>query len=280
MIRAALTIAHLTFQEARRRRLLSVVLVLGGAFLLCFGTGLHFIHAEMQRHAAAAPPGADRMALNFVVMAGLYAVNFLIVMTSVLMPIETLSGEISSGAVESLATRPIPRSAVVLGKWLGSYLLLALYVALLGGGVLLAARVVARFTPPGIAVGLALMLLEAGVLLTISMAAGTRLTGLANGAAGFGLYGLAFVGGWVEQAGTVVGNATARYIGIVASLLVPSESLWQLAAYHMQHRVMRDLQMTPFSPASVPSPAMIVWALAHVLAMLVVTIVLFRRRDL
>ena len=280
MIRATLTIAHLTFHEARRRRLLSIVLVLGGAFLLCFGTGLHFIHAEIQRHAGTGPPGADRMALNFIVMAGLYAVNFLIVMTSVLVPIETLSGEISSGAVETLATKPIPRSAVILGKWLGSYVLLAMYVALLAGGVLVVARVVARFTPPGVGIGLPLMLLEAGVLLTISMAAGTRLAGLANGAAAFGLYGLAFVGGWIEQAGTIVGNSTARYIGIFASLLVPSESLWQLAAYHMQHRVMRDLQMTPFSPASVPSAAMVGWAAAHLLFMLALTVFLFRRRDL
>lgn len=280
MIRATLTIAHLTFQDARRRRLLSVVSVLGGAFLLCFGAGLHFINADLRSNPHAALGGGDRMAINFLVMAGLYAANFLIVMTSVLVPIETLSGEISSGTIETLATKPISRAAVVLGKWLGSYLLIASYVALLGGGVLVVARIVARFTPPGVAVGLPLMLLEAGLLLTISMAAGTRLTGLANGAAAFGLYGLAFVAGWIEQAGTIVGNATARYIGIVGSLLVPSESLWQLAAYHMQHPVMRDLTMTPFSPASVPSAAMVAWAATHLLATLGLTVWLFRRRDL
>ena len=174
MIRAALVVAHLTFHEARRRRLLWVVLILGGAFLLCFGTGLHFIAAEIRENAHKGPMGADRMALNFVVMAALYAVNFLIVMVSVLVPIETLSGEIASGAIESLATKPVPRGAIVLGKWLGCWALVASYVALLAGGVLLVAKIVARFTPPGIAIGLPLMLLEAGVLLTISLASPVR----------------------------------------------------------------------------------------------------------
>jgi hypothetical protein len=33
-----------------------------------------------------------------------------------------------------------------------------------------------------------------------------------------GLYGLAFIGGWMEQLGTLLGNPTARYL-IAASLL-------------------------------------------------------------
>jgi Cu-processing system permease protein len=112
------------------------------------------------------------------------------------------------------------------------------------------------------------------------MAAGTKLAGLANGATAFGLYGIAFLGGWIEQAGTILGNATARYIGILASLLVPSESLWQLAAYNMQHPLMRDLQMTPFSPASVPSPAMVGWAAVYIALALALTVRMFGRRNL
>jgi Cu-processing system permease protein len=279
-MRGALWIARLTFHEARRRRLLAVVGVLSAAFLALFGTGIHFIQADVQRNQSSNPLNAERMVLNFVVMAGLYAANFLIVMTSVLVPIETLSGEIHSGAIETLVTKPVRRRSVVLGKWLGCAALIGLYVAVMAGGLLVVARLVTGFAPRGVGIGLPLMLLEALVLMTVSMAAGTRLTGLANGATAFGLYGLAFVGGWIEQSGTLLGNATARYIGILASLIVPSESLWQLAAYHMQHPIMRDLHMSPFSPASVPSAAMIGWAFAYLLATLSLTLVLFRRRDL
>jgi hypothetical protein len=84
----------------------------------------------------------------------------------------------------------------------------------------------------------------------------------------------------MEQIGTLAGNATARYIGIAASLVVPSESLWQLAAHLMQPPLVRDVNLTPFSPASVPSPAMVAWAGAYLLATLLAAVRLFKTRDL
>lgn len=275
----AWTIAQLTFHEARRRKLLTVVLVLGAAFLLLFGTGLYFVRQNLAANPKA-PAMAGPFAMSFMVMAALYAVNFLIVMTSVLVPIETFSGEITSGAIETLATKPLTRAGLVFGKWLGCAAIVALYVTLMAGGVLVVARVVGSYTPPGIAIGIPLMFLEAGVVLTLSLAVGTRLSGLSNGATAFGLYGLAFIGGWIEQVGTMVGNETCRYLGIVASLFLPSESLWQLAAYHMQNPIMRDLHLTPFSPASVPSAAMVGWAGGYLAFLLGLAVVLFRRRDL
>jgi Cu-processing system permease protein len=155
-----------------------------------------------------------------------------------------------------------------------------LYAGLLCGGVLLVARLVGGYVPPNAGRGSLLVLFEGAVLLTLALAGGTRLSTLANGVTVFGLYGLAFVGGWMEQIGTLAGNATARYVGIATSLLVPSESLWQLAAHHMQPALVRDMSMGPFSPASVPSPAMIAWAAMHVTVTLLVAVWSFGRRDL
>ena len=277
-MRAVLTIAHLTLAEARRRRILAAALLLGAAFVLLFGVGFHFIVRDIGEHGAS--PAQRRLVLSFIVMAALYAANFLIVMTSVLVTIDTLAGEIGSGVIEALCTKPVPRWSVALGKWLGCWVVLAMYAAVLCGGVLLVARLVGGYTPPNAARGLPLLLLEGTVLLTLALAGGTRLSTLANGVTVFGLYGLAFVGGWMEQVGTLASNTTARYIGIAASLLVPSESLWQLASHHMQPPLVRDLGIGPFSPLSVPSPAMVVWAAAYVLLTLAVALRLFRTRDL
>jgi Cu-processing system permease protein len=276
-VRAVLTIAHLTLAEARRRRILAAALLLGAAFVLLFAIGFHFIVRDVRSHAA---PTEERFFLSFVVMAALYAANFLIVMTSVLVTVDTLAGEIGSGVIETLCTKPVPRWAVALGKWLGCWAILALYASLLCGGVLAVARLVGGYTPPNAARGLPLLLLEGTVLLTLALAGGTRLSTLANGITVLGLYGLAFVGGWMEQIGTLAGNATARYIGIAASLLVPSESLWQLASHHMQPPIVRDLGMGPFAPLSVPSPAMVVWAVGYVLVALAAALRLFHTRDL
>jgi Cu-processing system permease protein len=278
-VRGTLTIAHLTLHEARRRKILLAALIFGLAFLALFATGFYFMNRNMQAKQAISIL-QRRLVLNTFAMAGLYAVNFLMIMTAVLMPVDTLSGEIGSGAIQTLVTKPLRRSEVVLGKWLGFWVILWTYLALMAGGVLLVARVIGGSIPPNVGSGLPLMGLEGTLLLTLSIAGGTRLSTIANGVVAFGLYGLAFIGGWMEQIGTLVGNSAARYIGIVASLLVPSESLWQLAAYHMQPPILRDLNLTPFSPASVPSQNMVFWAAGYTMTALGVALWLFRRRNL
>jgi hypothetical protein len=146
--------------------------------------------------------------------------------------------------------------------------------------VLVLARVMGRFTPPGVGPGLALMGLECALLVTLSIAGGTRFATVTNGLVVLGLHGLAFVGNWVEQIGAFAGNHAARNVGAIASLIMPSESLWQLAASLMQPPVMRDLHVTPFSPASTPSGAMVAWAGGYLLVVLLVGLRRFQRRPL
>jgi hypothetical protein len=124
------------------------------------------------------------------------------------------------------------------------------------------------------------MLLEGMVLLTLSIAGGSRLSTIANGLMVFGLQGIAFVAGWTEQIGTLLGNDSARTIGTAASLVMPSEAMWQLAAWHMQPPLLRDLHLTPFSPASVPSVAMVAWTIGYVVLTLAIGLRSFSRRGL
>jgi len=280
-----LNISRLTIHEALRKRVLLAALILGLAFLLLFGTGFFFAYREVTLYGNGPTDAVQRGAIFiFLTMAGLYAVDFLMVMMAALLPVDTLSGEIRSGAIQSLVTKPLRRSQVLLGKWLGYWIILAGYLALMGGGVLLIARVIASAATPmattNILLGLALMMLEATLLLTLSIAGGTRLSTLANGVMVFGLFGVAFIGGWIEQVGALFSNETAQNIGILSSLLVPTEALWHLAAYVMQPAIVRDVNLTPFSVASVPSNAMVVWALGYGALFLVIGIWSFQRRDL
>lgn len=271
-MRTTLVVAQFTLREAARRRILVASLICGFAFVTLFAIGFHFIERDMK--------GQERLFLNFFVLAGLYATNFLAVMMAVLLPVDTLSGEISSGVMQTLASKPIRRSEILLGKWLAFVGVAIGYLVLVAGGVILASRLMGGPTPPRLYLGLPLMALEIGVLVTLSILGGTRFSTVTNGVAVFGLYGLAFIGSWVEQIGAHAGNAAARTIGTVASLIMPSESLWQLAAHHMQPKIMSQLQLTPFSPASVPSPAMVMWAGGYLVVALLVAIVQFRRRPL
>jgi hypothetical protein len=274
-----LTVARLTIHEAARRRILIAALVAGTAFLILYGVGLHFILRDVSSKSTMTL--LERRAfLNVMTLAGLYAASLLTVMTAVLLPVDTLSGEIASGVIQTLAVRPIRRRDIVLGKWLGHWTVMGAYLILLAGGVLAIMRTLAHFTPPGVARGLPLMLLEGTVLLTLSIAGGARLSTVTNGILAFGLFGLAFIGNWVEQIGAFAGNEAAGRVGTVASLIMPSDSMWQLAASQMQPPILRELAPSPFSPVSVPSAAMVWWAAGYVVVVLALGMRAFGRRPL
>ena len=258
-----LVITRLTLHEAARRKILLAALIAGGAFLALYGTGLYFV-ARNTAADATMTLLERRVTLNMLTLAGLFAANFLTVMMAVLLPVDTLSGDISSGVIQTVAVRPIPRRDIVLGKWLGYWIVMGGYLLLLTGGVLAVTAVIAHFTPPRVERGIPLMLLEGTVLLTLSIAGGARLSTVTNGILAFGLFGFAFIGNLVEQIGTAVGNDAARQIGTVASLIMPSEALWQLAASQMQPTILRELGQSPFSPLSIPSVAMIWWAAGYI----------------
>jgi len=272
------TIVLATIAEARRRRILLATLGFGLLFVLMFTIGLTAARTEMIREGNN--PVELPMMLTVLTMAGMYAVNFLTVITAALLPVDTLSGEIASGVMQTVAAKPIRRSTIVLGKWIAHAIVLVGYVLLVGGGLLLAARLVSGISPPNVHIGLALLMLEGLIVLTVSIAAGTRFSTIATGVTCVGLYGLAFLGGWFEQIGSFAGVASASTIGTITSLIFPSEAMWQLAANRMQPAIMRDLQMTPFSPVSVPSPAMVAWAIGYVAVVLVVAVRSFSRRPL
>src|SRR5580765_4533294 len=278
-MRNLITIAHLTLHEAVRRRVLTAALIVGTAFLALFGVGMHFMLRELNKsHDLTLIE--RRVMLNALTLAGLFAASRLIVITAVLLPVDTLSGEIASGVIQTLAAKPVRRSEIVLGKWIGHWLVLLVYFVLIVGGVLAVARALGHFTPPHIERGLPLLMLEATVLLSVAIAGGTRLSTITNGMMAFGLYGFAFIGNWIEQIGTFTDNVTARNVGTLSSLVLPTESLWNLAAYQMQPTIMRELSVTPFSPVSVPSMAMIWWAVGYVVVALFLGLRAFRHRPL
>jgi hypothetical protein len=97
----------------------------------------------------------------------------------------------------------------------------------------------------------------------------------------FGLYGVAFIGGWIEQFGSFLQNQSAIQVGVVSSLIFPAEAVWRRAAFEMQSPLTRSLgSFSPLTSASVPSPAMIFYAILYAMITLGIAIRIFSRRDL
>jgi ABC-type transport system involved in multi-copper enzyme maturation permease subunit len=277
-------LARMTFREAIRRRIVLTGLLLGLAFLVIFSVGFHFIYAFAIQESTEAPDAMARVAqgegTNVLLLMGLYAVAFLSVAMGALLGADTLAGEITSGTIQTIVTKPVRRSDVVLGKWLGFAGLLALYSLLMSGGTVLSVFLQSGYTAPHLPAGLLLIYLEALLVMTISLACSSALSGLATGGVVFGLYGLAFIGGWIEQFGSMIHNPTAVKVGIVTSLIIPSEALWRRAAYEMQSPIAGALQMSPFGAVSVPSILMVAYAVLYLAGALALAISTFRQRDL
>lgn len=274
-------LARMTFREAIRRRIVLTGLVLGLCFLIIFSIGFRMIYSAAYR---ASGDTINRViqteGVNVLVLMGLYAVTFLSIAMGALLGADTLAGEIASGTIQTLASKPVRRADIVLGKWLGFAELLALYSVLMSGGTVLSVLLQSGYTPPNLLKGVSLIYLEAVLIMTISLAFSSAIPGLATGGVVFGLYGLAFIGGWIEQFGSLLNNQTAIKVGIVTSLIIPSEALWRRASYEMQTPLAGALGMSPFGTISVPSTAMLVYAILYLVIALIAAINTFQKRDI
>ena len=277
MMSGILTIAHLTLHEARRRRIVLAAAVCGIGFLAVFGTGMYFINRGVSGN-----PIERAATVTIITIIGLYGVNFLATAAAVLLSVDTLSGEIGSGVIQTLASKPVRRADVVLGKWLGYWVLTLSYLMAMAVGVVLIVRVITGYLQPGLDRALPLMALEATVLLTITIAGGTLFSTVTNGIVAFGLYGLALAGGIVEQAGTLLGNLVARDIGTAVSLISPADTLWRMAAYYLVPAFITNLNEGPpmMWSVSAPTAAMVVWSVGFVLVVLAFALRTFNRRAL
>jgi len=169
----------MTFVQAVRRRIVLTGLLLGICFLIVFSIGFHMINTG--NIASLAPGGGkgiqhiiDTEKSSGLFLAGLYAVTFLGIAMAALLGADTLAGEINSGTIQVIVTKPIRRSDVVFGKWLGFAGLLGLYLLLLAGGTTLSILVQSGYVAPHLFAGLGLIYMESLLIMTVAMACSSQ----------------------------------------------------------------------------------------------------------
>lgn len=267
-----------------------VVLVVGVltlGFLVLYGTGLHFIGQRYSRDWQADPLAQMQAILLFVL--GVYFASFLVAGLSVMCAVGSIAGEIENGTLYTLATRPLSRSSLLLGKFAGQAAMLITYAALF----LLAVTGIVHWQLgmkiPGLLPGLGLFILEPLVLLAVTMLGTTRLPTTSNGILAFALYALAVVGGMIEQVGALLDSTSAVYAGVITSLLLPADSLYRRLVAEVVERLPADWGtgffnrqafLGPFGSLSTPSNWMIVYTVVYIVLALAAAVYLFNRRDI
>ena len=270
--------AGITFREAARKKILWTALIAGIGFLAVFGLGLHYQIEDFNRGSMSA--FLRYQILSGMLMIGLYTVDLLAVVMTILTSVDTISGEIDSGTIHAIATKPIARWQVLVGKWMGFVGMLAIYVALMFGGTIAEAHWIGGVVPQNPVAGALLVFLECVLALTVTFMFGTWFSTLTNGVIVLGLHGLAFLGGWLEQMSGFAEGSRLVDVGIVSSLVMPSEAVWRRAAFEMESPLAGSLQFSPFADISVPSLMMVGYAGAYLLGALAIAIYHFQNRDL
>lgn len=283
-MRHVVTIARFTVQEAVSRRLVLAAAALSLVFVGLYALGFWFLFTRASPtgrvHTASELAGAG----TALTVLGLYGVYFLSSFVALFLTVGAISTEIDSGALHAVLARPIRRADVVIGRWLAYAGLISLYVAVMAGSVFGLSWLVSGYQALAWAGTVGLMALSAVLLLTLSLLGSTTLSTLANGVVSFTLFGLAWLGGIIEFTGTMMTNGAMVNLGIVISLIVPSDALWKAASFYAQSPLFLTVSGTgatgPFAAAAPPTAAFLAWALAYPLVFLLLAVRAFSRRDL
>lgn len=275
-----LAIARLTLVEALTRRVVLAGGLVSAAFAALFTAAFWFVDARAEGPAGAV---VSAFGSTFLTVLALYSVSFLAGLLAVVLAAGAIAGEIEAGTLHALLARPISRRRYVLGRWLGLAGLLSVYVAAMAGGLLAAARVVAGYGALNPAAVVALLILQALVLLSVGLLGSTVWSSLANGVVVLGLFALAWLSGVVGSVGRALDSGAMTTLATLVSVAVPSNVVWRAASYYAQSSLLLavgDLGAIPFASASPPGGLLLAWAAVYPPLMIAAAGWALSRRDL
>jgi ABC-type transport system involved in multi-copper enzyme maturation permease subunit len=283
-IKPILIITRLTLREAVRRRLLWALA--GLTVLIVVLTFWGF-----SRIAEASPvTGAIQMlGVSQVTVMLAFMFSFVLAMTAVFAGSPAIGADIENGLLLALLARPIRRSDVLIGRWLGLAVVLVVYALVAGYLELGAVQLATGYSPSDSVMAPLYLAGESLILLTMAIVLSTRIASVAGGAVAVVAYGLAWMAGVMGGVGEVFNNDVLRGAGFVSHLILPSDVLWRgaagaltppegiLSAGGIANAAL--YRFSPFSGAT-PSPEWLAWCIVWVAGMLALGVLLLRRREL
>jgi ABC-type transport system involved in multi-copper enzyme maturation permease subunit len=284
--RIALTVARLTLQEAARRRVLWALAALTVVLLALSAWGFSRL-GTTEFAGGGLTSGEARLTASIVLNLVMFGLSLIAALGTAFLAGPTLAGEIESGIALALLARPVRRSAVLVGKWLGLVTFGSGFVAVAGLAQFLIVRATVGYWPPQPATGLALLACQTTVLLTLGLLLSTAISPMASGIVAVGLFGSTWIAGVVGGVGAALGNEGVARVGTVSRMLLPTDGLWRGAM-----RAFQDPAAVaqvggsaveggfPFLSASPLTSVYLAWVCLWVALVLGLAGMAFLRRDL
>jgi ABC-type transport system involved in multi-copper enzyme maturation permease subunit len=278
-----LTVAALTLHEASRRRVLRALAALTVLLLTLSAWGFSRL-AGLDTQAGALTSGEARFAAALLLNLVMFGLSLVAALGTAFLAGPTLAGEVESGLALAVLARPVRRSAVVLGKWLGLVAFGGGFVVVAGLAEFLLVRGTVGYWPPHPLTGLALLVAQTAVLLTLGLLLSTVVSPLASGIVAVGLFGTCWIAGVVGGVGAALGNEGVARVGVVSRILLPTDALWRGAMNAIQDpsalgQYGGNPEEFPFlGPAPLSTPYL-GWVVVWTALVLALAIGAFRRRD-
>jgi Cu-processing system permease protein len=278
----ALPVTRVSMREAVSRRLVLIGVILSLAFLALFAFGFNALYTRVEPDTASSTELAA--AATVMTVLGLYVVRFLAAMLSIFLASGAVASEIDSGLLHAVLARPLSRTSWLAQRWLAFVVISVGYVTLMTGAVMLIANAIADYVPLSAGRALAVMALELAVLLSVGLLTSATWSTVTSGVVTFSLFGVAWLAGIIELIGQEVGSQTMRMIGIVTSLIIPSDALWRGASFYLQSPAAlafgSQAPANPFGGTAPPTAMLIGWSIGYVIVGLLAAAWRLRRRDL
>ncbi len=283
-VRVVLVLAALTVQEASRRRVIRSLVVLTSVLLALSAWGFSRL-TGVESEAGELTSGEARIVASQLLNLVMFGLSLIAALGTTFLAGPTLSGEVESGQALAVLARPVRRSSVLVGKWLGLVAFGGGFIVLAGLAQLVIVWLTVGYWPPRPVTGLLLLAAQTTVLLTLGLLLSTVISPMASGIVAVGLFGATWIAGVVGSVGEALGNDSVAQVGTVSRMLMPTDGLWRGAMNSFQDpallmQVGSGIEESPFLSMSPLTGAYLAWTGVWIVLVLGLTALAFRRRDL
>ncbi|HEV2901797.1 MAG TPA: ABC transporter permease [Gaiellaceae bacterium] len=283
-MRALPVVAGYALQEALRRRIFHVVLVLTAVYLGLFWLGADTAFEEVTELEGTLPVEERELTGGTLFGLSMFGTLFLGAVLAAFLTLGVVRGDAERGLLQPLVVRPVGRGALLVGRFLGAAAVCIPYVLAVYTACALITRAAGDWWPdeflrPGIQ-------LAAGVLVigALALLGSVFLSATANGIAVFMVFGAGLVAGLLGQIGEALNSETLQTVADRTSWALPFEALYQDALYRItsESRGLTGLaiQLGPFGGSEAGGANLPLWVLAYFAVVLGATIAAFARKDL
>jgi len=282
-----ITIAALTVRELFRRRVVYVLAVLTIISVGLVGWGLDRL-VDLARENEQ-PELNIQIGVSQVLILIAFMFSFVLAMTAAFVGAPAVGGDLESGVAYAILARPLRRAEVVVGRWLGSAVVVVAYTVASGLLAIGVAVLVSGYGPPDPLLAVAFLSGEVLVLLTLTLALGSVMPGIAAGAIAVVGFGLGWMAGVMAGVAAALGVEGLRSVAEASRWILPTDGLWRGVIYGLEPPLVvliaagREPALAnanPFYATEPPALVFVAWSIVWMALVLGAATWWFERRDL